>query len=145
MSFIGTVHEFSFYGLLTSIACICAKLTNVKELISSATHVSSFAQFFLCFLFWSSVLFIPIAIICAFATKYGDHGEGLSFYSNHLVIIFFAHIGEELVGLVATPFWFLIDLFRKDRWSSGKVADYIVYVLLLVFIFFGVRTLVLRG
>ena len=42
-------------------------------------NVTNFSTFFLAFLFGACVLFIPIAIIGAFATKYGDGGEGLSF------------------------------------------------------------------
>ncbi len=140
MSFLGTLHEISFYGLLTNIICIITKLTTKEELIFSATHVSSFQQFFLSYLFWATVLFFPIAIIGAFATKYGDFGEGLSFNSNNIVVIIFAHIGEELLGLVLSPFWFLRDLFRKS-WSGGKIADYIVYVILILFILYGLMTL----
>ena len=39
-------------------------------------NVTNFSTFFLAFLFGACVLFIPIAIIGAFATKYGDGGEG---------------------------------------------------------------------
>ena len=96
---------------------------------------------FLAFLFWACVLFIPIAIIGAFETKYGDGGEGLSFKSDNLFVIFFAHIAEEILGLFLTPFWFLIDLFRKRLDDDGKAVDYITYVIELIF--FGIGILVL--
>ena len=43
--------------------------------MEAATHPDSYVMLFNCFMFWASVLFIPIAIIGAFATKYGDGGE----------------------------------------------------------------------
>ena len=90
-------------------------------------NVTNFSTFFLAFLFGACVLFIPIAIIGAFATKYGDGGEGLSFKSDNLFVIFFAHIAEEILGLFLTPFWFLIDLFRKRLDDDGRAVDYITY------------------
>lgn len=72
-------------------------------------NITSFSTFFLAFLFWACVLFIPIAIIGAFATKYGDGGEGLSFKSDNLFVIFFAHIAEEILGLFLTPFFDIIE------------------------------------
>ncbi len=140
MSFIGTLHEISFYGLLANIICLVNSLITKEQLLYSATHVSSFQQFFVSYLFWATVLFIPIAIIGAIATKIGDDGMGLTFHSNNLLVIIFAHIGEELIGLVATPFWFIIDLFRKFR-KEEKILDYIVYFVLIVFILYGLYTL----
>ena len=101
-------------------------------------NVTSFSTFFLAFLFWACVLYIPIAIIGAFATKYGDDGEGLSFKSNNIVVIIFAHIAEEILGLFLTPFWFLIDLFRKRLDDGGKAVDYITYAIELVFFAIGI-------
>ena len=98
MSFIGTLHEISFYGLIVSIwGLICKKIT-IQQLISSATHPDGFKMIFLCYLFWASVLFIPLAVIGAFVTKYVDDGEGLSFSSDKIVVIIFAHVGEELLA-----------------------------------------------
>ncbi len=140
MSFIGTLHEISFYGLIVSIwGLICKKIT-IQQLISAATHPDGFKMIFLCYLFWASVLFIPLAVIGAFVTKYVDDGEGLSFSSDKIVVIIFAHIGEELLGLILTPIWFIKDAVTKD-FEFWKVVDYIVYVILLIFIIFGILVL----
>ena len=45
------------------------------------------------------------------------------------------------MGLFLTPFWFLIDLFRKRLDDDGKAADYITYGIELAF--FGVGIMVL--
>jgi hypothetical protein len=82
------------------------------------------------------VLFIPIAIIGAFATKYGDGGEGLTFGSDNIVVIVFAHIGEELLGLFLTPFWFLKDLFTKN-FNGWKIFDYMTYAIEIIIIIIG--------
>lgn len=103
--------------------------------------ITSFSTFFLAFLFWACVLFIPIAIIGAFATKYADGDEGLSFKSDNLFIIFFAHIAEEILGLLLTPFWFLVDLFRKRLGDDGKAIDYITYAIELIFYAVGILVL----
>ena len=86
-------------------------------------------------------MYIPIAIIGAFATKYGDGGEGLSFKSDNIIVIIFAHIAEEILGLFLTPFWFLVDLFKKRLDDDGKVVDYITYVIELVFFSIGILVL----
>ena len=91
----------------------------------------------MCFLFWASALFIPIAIIGAFATKYCDNGEGLTFNSNNILVIAFSHIAEEILGLLLTPFWFLKDLFTKN-FNMWKIIDYTTYAIELVFIAIGV-------
>lgn len=83
----------------------------------------------------------PIAVIGAFATKYGDGGEGLSFKSDNLFVIFFAHIAEEILGLFLTPFWFLIDVFRKRLDDVGKAVDYITYAIELIFFAVGILVL----
>ena len=136
MSIIGKIHEFSFYGLLSAIIGLIAKLTSVEEMGKCAFQVHSFRDFFLAYLFWASILFIPIAIIGAFATKYRDYGEGLQFQSNNIVVIIFAHIAEELLGLFLTPFWFLKDIFSQ-RLTIPKIIDYMLYFAELVFIIFG--------
>lgn len=137
MSFIGKIHEISLYGFITAIVCLFVGKTSFEVLWESATHPISFAMFFNCIIFWESVLFIPIAIIGAFATKYSDGGEGLTFKSDNLAVIAFAHIAEELLGLLLTPFWFLKDLFTKNL-DGWKIFDYITYAIELLFIFIGV-------
>lgn len=138
MSIIGKFHELSLYGLITTIVCLFTGKTSLSTLWEAATHPDSFVMFFNCFLFWASVLFIPIAIIGAFATKYGDGGEGLTFKSDNLAVIAFAHIAEELLGLLLTPFWFLKDLFTKNLDDGWKIFDYITYAIELLFIFISV-------
>ena len=141
MSILGKFHEISFYSLISTIICMCTGKTTFAVLWGAKLNVTSFSTFFLAFLFWACVLFIPIAIIGAFATKYGDGGEGLLFKSDNIVVIIFAHIAEEILGLFLTPFWFLVDLFKKRLDDDGKAVDYITYV--VEFIFFSVGILVL--
>lgn len=133
MSALGKLHEVSFYGLITTIICLAAKKVSVSTLVDYGFHPHGFPSFFFCYLFWATVLFIPIAVIGAYETKYVDHGEGLLFKSNFIFVIIFSHIAEEIMGLLLTPFWFLKDLFTKnfDLW---KVIDYITYTLLVLFI-----------
>lgn len=140
MSFIGKLHEISLYGLITTIVTLVTKKTSFVLLWEAAFHPISFITFFLRFLFWTSALYIPIAIMGAFATKYGDGGEGLTFDSDNIFVIIFAHIAEELLGLLLTPFWFLKDLFTK-RFDTWKILDYITYAIELIFIFVGVTLL----
>lgn len=132
MSIIGKIHEISLYGLITSVICLCT-----KTLWESAFVVEGFLTFFQAYLFWSMVIFIPIAIVGAFATKYVDGGEGLTFVSDNIVIIFFSHIAEELFGLILTPFWFLKDLFTKN-FNAWKIVDYVTYSVELLFISVGI-------
>ena len=141
MYILGKFHEVSFYGLITTIYCLCSGKATISELWGAKLNVTSFSTFFLAFLFWATVLFVPIAIIGAFATKYEDDGEGLYFKSDNIVVIIFAHIAEEILGLVLTPFWFLIDLFKKRLDDDGKAIDYILYVIELIFIAIGVAVL----
>ena len=141
MSILGKIHEISFYSLISTLICLCTGKTTFNELWDAKLKVTNFSTFFLAFLFWTGVIFIPVAIIGAFATKYGDNGEGLSFKSDNLFVIFFAHIAEEILGLFLTPFWFLVDLFKKRLNDSGKVVDYILYVIELVFFGIGILTL----
>lgn len=141
MSIIGKLHELSLYGLITTIVCLFTGKTSLAILWESATHPDSFVMFFYCYLFWASVLFIPIAVIGAFATKYGDGGKGLTFKSDNLAVIAFAHIAEELLGLLLTPFWFLKDLFTKNLDDGWKIFDYVTYAIELIFIFISVSLL----
>ena len=140
MSIIGKLHEISFYGIVTSLVCLVGKLITFSDLKNSAIHVSSFQSLFYSYLFWSIIVFIPIAIIGGFYTKYYDHGEGLSFKSDNIIVIIFAHIAEELLGLFLSPFWFLRDLFTKNL-SVGKVVDYALYCVELIFIFMGLYSI----
>ena len=140
MSILGKLHEFSFYGLLSAIISILTKITSFEQMKKCAFQVHSFRDFFLVYLFWSSILFIPIAIVGAFSTKYGDFGEGLQFKSNNILVIIFAHIAEELIGLFLTPFWFLKDIFSKDL-TVSKAIDYILYFAEIVFIILGFYSL----
>ena len=140
MSFIGKLHEISFYGLLTTIALIALDKITIADLLKVATNASSFGTSFLAYLFWSSVLFIPLAIIGAFGTKYSDHGEGLSFHSDNIVVIAFAHIGEELLGLILTPFWFLQYVFTHTL-TGWRAFDCFTYLLELIFIGMGIMTI----
>lgn len=140
MSILGKFHEISFYSLISTIICLCTDKTSITTMWKAKLNVTNFSTFFLAFLFWACILYIPIAIIGAFATKYRDGGEGLSFKSDNLLVIFFAHIAEEILGLLLTPFWFLIDLFRK-RLDDGKAIDYITYVVELIFFAVGILLL----
>lgn len=137
MSIIGKMHEISLYGLITSVICLCTGKITIKTLLESAFVVDGFLTFFQAYLFWSVVIFIPIAIVGAFATKYVDGGEGLTFVSDNIVIIFFSHIAEELLGLILTPFWFLKDLFTKN-FNAWKIVDYVTYSVELLFISVGI-------
>lgn len=141
MSILGKFHEISFYAFLSTIICLCTGRVTFADFWEVKLNVTSFSTFFLAFLFWASILFVPVAIIGAFSTKYGDGGEGLTFKSDNLFVIFFAHIAEEILGLFLTPFWFLIDLFKKRLDDDGKVFDYITYVIELMF--FGIGILIL--
>ena len=136
MSILGKLHEISFYGLVMTVIALVTNKITVSELISARAQVGSFPELFLCVLFWCTVLFIPIAIVGAFATKYADDGEGLSFMSDNLFVIFFAHIAEEILGLVRTPVWFLRDLFSGEL-SFWGVFDTVTYVIELVFFVIG--------
>lgn len=137
MSFIGKLHELSLYGLISALISLLSGKASIPSLYNAGFHVSDFATFFLAYLFWASVAFIPIALIGGFATRYVDNGKGLTFHSSNLLVIIFAHIAEELLGLVATPFWFLKDLFTRNLGDRWKAFDYITYTIELLFIVMG--------
>lgn len=141
MSCIGKLHELSLYGLISALISLFSGKTSITSLCRAGFHVSGFSTLFLAYLFWASAVFIPIALIGGFATRYGDGGEGLTFHSDNLVVIMFAHIAEELLGLVATPFWFLKDLFTHNLDDGWKIFDYITYAVELIFIAIGFITM----
>ena len=113
MSFIGKLHEIALYALITSIICIVLG----KPVIL--------------FLLGSLVVFLVIAIIGAYDTKKNDHGEGLTFKSDKILVIMFAHIAEELLGLVLTPIWFIKDLIKKN-FHGWKIFDYVTYFIEII-------------
>ena len=110
MSFIGKLHEIAFYALLTVIGCYMKGTMSVRILL------------------WTAVIFLVIAIIGAFSTKYSDEGLGLSFMSDNIIVIMFAHIAEETLGIICTPFWFLKDLFTKEL-TFFKILDYVTFAI----------------
>ena len=140
---LGKVHEVFSYGLVATITCLIAGLTTITEILSYALQPAGVPAYFLFYLFWATFGFIPISVICAFATKYGDGGEGLLFTSDSIVIIMFGHFFEDLLGMVGSPFWFLKDLFTNN-WDSWKIADYFIYLLLIALIASGIVFLVIR-
>lgn len=140
--FLGKIHEVFLYGLISAIACIFTGLIGFDDLLSHAILPTGVPDYFLFYLFWSIAGFIPISVICAFATKYADNGEGLLFQSSSIVIIMFGHLFEDLLGLIGTPFWFLRDLFTHEL-GGWKTIDYIFYLILVIFIASGVIQLAL--
>lgn len=136
MSIIGKLHEVSMYGLISTIVLFASGKVTLPALCDAAFCPTDAASIFMCYLFWASILFIPIAVVGAFSTKYGDYGDGLTFHSNNIVVIMFSHIGEELLGLLLSPFWFLRDLFKHNL-KSYKVIDYILYAIEIVLILAG--------
>jgi hypothetical protein len=136
MSFLGKLHEISLYGLLTTIICLLLKITSFEVLLQSSICVNSFVSLYNSILFWCSILFIPIAVICAFSTRYTDDGDGLTFKSDNLLVIAFAHIAEEILGLFLSPFWFLKDLFSGGL-TTWKSIDYTLYAVELLFFIIG--------
>lgn len=140
--FLGKVHEVFSYGLVAVIACLASGIVGFDALVGSALNPAGSPNYFLFYLFWSLIGFIPVSVICAFSTKYIDKGEGLLFSSNSIVIIMFGHLFEDLLGIVGTPFWFLRDLFTH-RLGGWKTVDYLIYLALIVFIATGVLQLAL--
>lgn len=134
MVFIGKMHEISMYGLIANFICLFSGKISVSSLVRSATQIYDISTFFHSYMFWATILFVPIAIMGAFATKYVDEGEGLLFKSDNIIVIIFAHIAEELLGLICTPFWFLKDLFTHDLDDTWKKVDYITYAIEILLI-----------
>ena len=87
-------------------------------------------------MFWASVAFIPLGIIGAFMTELRDNGVGLTFTSNNPVVIFFAHIGEELLGLILSPIWFIKAIINHS-FTFATIIDYLVYFAEIAFIIVG--------
>lgn len=141
MSILGKLHEISLYGLISTIICLCTGKATISSMWSARLNIDGFSSFFLVFLLGASVFFVPIAIIGAFYTKYADNGEGLSFESDKILVIIFAHIAEELLGLVLSPFWFLAALFGHNMRKNGRIADYITYAIELAFFITGIIVL----
>lgn len=139
---LGKAHEVFLYGLITAIAAIVCGVVDFNALIGSALNPAGVPSYFLFYLFWSLVGFIPVSVICAFSTKYIDEGEGLLFSSSSIVIIMFGHLFEDLLGIVGTPFWFLRDLFTHEL-SGWKAVDYAFYLVLIIFIMTGILQLTL--
>lgn len=54
----------------------------------------------------------------------------------------FGHLFEDLYGIVGTPFWFLRDLFTH-RLGGWKTLDYLIYLILIIFIAIGILQLAL--
>lgn len=140
---LGKIHEVFSYGLVATIACLTTRRTTATEIFSFALQPAGVPEYFLFYLFWTTFGLIPISVFCAFATKYGDGGEGLLFTSDSIVIIMFGHLFEDLLGIVGSPLWFLKDLFTHN-WDSWKVLDYLIYLLLIAFIASGIVLLAIR-
>ena len=142
MSIIGKIHEISFYGLLATIYSLATKLITFQSLYFDAFHPSGYIGIFCIYLFWSTILFLPISILAGFSTKYGkEKGNGLTFTSNQVIVIMFAHIGEELLGLILTPIWFLRDVFSRNLRYSDQIFDYITYFIEITYIIIGLLLL----
>lgn len=137
MSIIGKIHEISLYGLIANIICLINGKTSFSMLGEAAFSPDGIDMFFQCYLFWASVLYIPVAIVGAIITRFIDDGEGLLFKSDNVFVIIFAHIAEELLGLFLTPIWFIKDLITGDLDEDWKMFDYITYAMELVFILLG--------
>lgn len=74
--FLGKVHEVFSYGLVAVIACLAFGFVGFDTLIDSAFNPVGMPNYFLFYLFWSLVGFIPVSVICAFSTKYIDGAKG---------------------------------------------------------------------
>ena len=117
MSFIGKLHEIAFYALLTVIGCFMKGTMSSKILL------------------WTAVVYVIIAVIGAFSTKYSDEGIGISFISDNIIVIMFAHIAEEILGIIFTPFCFLRDLFSKEL-TLINILDYITFTIEVIIALF---------
>lgn len=141
MSFIGSLHELSLYGLVAAIICLLRRDISLQLLWQAAFHPTGLVGIFICYLFWASVLFLPIAIIGALVTKYIYHGEGLMFESDNILVIIFAHIAEEIISFFCTPVWFFIDLFKGTLLDPLKILDHLFYILHITFMVIGLIAL----
>ncbi len=148
MSILGKLHEISFYGLLANIYCLYRQYISIqyeKSIAFAPKAIHSFSEGFVFYLAWASIMFIPIAILGAFQTKYSDGGEGLTFQSDMIIVILFAHIAEEILGLFLTPAWLIKDLLTRNFDNSDKILDYITYAIELVVILAGITILYRRS
>ena len=130
--FLGKLHEVFSYGLISAVVCLCFGLVDFPSLASCAFAPVGIPNYFGFYMFWTLVGFLPISVVCAFATKYADNGDGLLFHSDSIVIIMFGHLFEDILGLFGTPFWFLKDLFSHSL-GGWKTADYAFYLVLILF------------
>ena len=142
---VGKLHEISFYGLIAAVLCVVMGWTTIGEMCAYAFNPLGWPDLFLAYMFWASVCFIPLAILGAILTKVIDSGEGLSFKSNKILVIMFAHIAEEIIGLVATPIWFFKEIicviFHHPKESdSWKIIDFATYFIEIAFIAVGLYT-----
>lgn len=135
------LHEVVFYGLVSTVVCVCAGILAPTDLFAKTSGLEGFSMFYATYLFWACVLFIPVAFICAMATKYVDHGDGLLFSSSNVAIIVFGHIVEEVLGIVLGPVWLAKDFFTHNLKDFWKVADHILYLCLVSFNVLGVLSL----
>lgn len=138
MSFIGSLHQTSFYGLIVTIYCLLTDKISISVLAASAFHPKGITGIFLCYLFWATLLFVPIAIIGSFLTREND--DGLTFSSDNIFVIIFAHIAEEILGILLTPIWFVKDCLTQN-FDSWKILDYFIYFLTAFFIGIGLIAL----
>lgn len=137
MSITGKIHEIVLYGVISAIVCIAKGAVSPTELFNSGLEPVGFIGIFYAYMFWSTILFIPVGFIGALVTKYLDFGRGLTFKSYKIVVIMFAHIGEDLLGLVLTPIWFIVDLLSKKLNDEWKIFDYATYAIEITFITIG--------
>lgn len=136
MNIIGKLHEISFYGLVSTIIVVVLKIASATSLLHSSIHPEGFKGIFLCYLFWCCVLFLPIALLGALDTKKNDNGRGLSFVSHNIIVIIFAHIGEEIYSLVLSPFWLIKDIIKKS-FDKEKIFDYVTFFIEIIFTIIG--------
>ena len=137
MPVIGMSHEFSFYGVLAALYCLLTHKTTITSMKYYAFHPQWFTGLFQAYLFWSCILFIPIAIVGAFETKYLDSGKGLTFDSDNILVIIFAHIAEDILALFLSVFWFLKDFFSGNL-DAQKIASHVIAFSMILFILIGI-------
>lgn len=86
MSFIGKLHEISLYGIISFVVNLIRGTTTFSSVHSSGFNPEGFVGIFEAYMYWALVLYIPIAIVCAFYTKFADDGEGLLFTSDNIFV-----------------------------------------------------------